>query len=207
MIIVDSVANLVPKKELEADMGAQLPGLQARMMAQALRKLTAIAARSKTTIIFINQIRYKIGVMFGSPETTPGGNALKFYCSMRIDIRRTGSITTAGEKTGNTTKVKIVKNKVAPPFKQCEFTIVFGEGIDRIGELIDLAVSHDIIKKSGSWYSYEALRLGQGPANVKDFLETMPEVLEEIKAKVTVALFPAIEGVIEFEENVEEDQA
>jgi recombination protein RecA len=195
IIVIDSVANLVPKKELEADMGKQLPGLQARMMAQALRKLTAIAEKTNTTIIFINQIRYKIGVMFGSPETTPGGNALKFYCSMRLDIRRTGKIQKDGEFLGCSTKVTIVKNKVAAPFKKAEFNILFGQGVDRTAELIDLAIENNVVKKSGSWFSYNGAQLGQGSEKVKALFLSQPDIREEIETKVFNILFPSPTGV------------
>jgi len=200
VIVIDSVAALVPKKELEGDMGASLPGLQARLMSQAMRKLTSIAKKTNTTIIFINQIRSKIGVMFGSPETTTGGNALKFYASMRLDIRRIGSVKdNQGNFLANQTRVKIVKNKLAPPFKQAEFTIVFGEGIDYVAEVIDQAVAHNIIKKSGSWYSHKDTRLGQGVSNVKAILAAAPELMKEIEDQVLflVQPQPTIQGILE----------
>lgn len=201
LIVIDSVANLVPKAELEADMGKSLPGLQARLMAQACRKLTGLAEKSNTTIIFVNQIRYKIGVMFGSPETTPGGNALKFYCSMRLDIRRIGKLQLEGEFSGNRTKVTVVKNKVAPPFRKAEFNIMFGEGVDQEEELVTLAVDNKILKKSGSWFSYNGDNVGQGTEKVKALFRSQPELREEIRAKVYATLFP-VEEVIDVEEEV-----
>lgn len=180
VIVIDSVAALVPRAEIDGEMGASLPGLQARLMSQALRKLTAIVAQSNTCFIFINQIREKIGIMFGSPETTAGGRALKFYASLRMDIRRIASIKDGENVIGNRTKVKIVKNKVAPPFRECEFDIIYGEGINRFGDLIDLATNVSIIDKSGAWYSYKGTRIGQGRENVKKFLTENPAVLEEI---------------------------
>ena len=184
VIVVDSVAALVPKAELEGDMGDSHMGLQARLMSQALRKLTSNIKRSNTLVIFINQIRMKIGVMFGSPETTTGGNALKFYCSVRLDIRRIGSIKRGDEVVGNETRVKVVKNKVAPPFKQVEFDILFGEGISREGELIDLAVKHGKMEKSGAWYSYNGDRIGQGRDNVRQYLKENPEMAASINKVV-----------------------
>ncbi len=184
VIVLDSVAALVPKAEIEGDMGDSLPGLQARLMSQALRKLTAAIAKSRTTVIFINQIRMKIGVMFGNPETTTGGNALKFYATMRLDIRKIDSIKENQELTGGRVRVKVVKNKVAPPFRQAEFDIYFNEGISRNGELIDLGVEKGIIDKSGSWYSYAGTRIGQGRENAKEYLKGNPETVSEIEAKV-----------------------
>jgi recombination protein RecA len=184
LIVIDSVAALTPKAEIEGDMGDSHMGLQARLMSQALRKLTANINRFKTMCIFINQIRMKIGVMFGSPETTTGGNALKFYASIRLDIRRIGSIKKGDEVIGSETRVKVVKNKVAPPFKQTEFDIIYNEGISRMGEVIDLGVAHDFINKSGSWYSYNEQRIGQGKDNVKDFLLQNPEIAKEIEGKI-----------------------
>ena len=184
VLVVDSVAALTPRAELEGDMGDSLPGLQARLMSQALRKLTGSIARSNTLVVFINQIRMKIGVMFGSPETTTGGNALKFYSSVRLDIRRIGSIKQREDYVGNQTRVKVVKNKVAPPFKQVEFDIMFGEGISKTGELLDLGVLGNVIEKSGSWYSYNSERIGQGRENAKQFLRDHPEIAEEIEAQV-----------------------
>lgn len=194
VIVIDSVAALVPKKELEADMGASLPGLQARLMSQACRKLTGVAMTTQTTIIFINQIRMKIGVMFGSPETTTGGNALKFYASMRMDIRRIGKggNDEEGHQIANRTRVKIVKNKMAPPYRMAEFDIVFGQGIDYLAELIDQAIAKDIITKSGSWYAMGDLRLGQGTKNVKDLIEADPELLLSIQNQVNALLFPIL---------------
>jgi recombination protein RecA len=184
IIVVDSVAALVPKAELEGEMGDSHVGLQARLMSQALRKLTAIVAKSKTCLIFINQIREKIGVMFGNPETTTGGRALKFYASVRIDIRRIASLKDGEEVTGARAKVKVVKNKCAAPFRQAEFDIDYGEGISRTGELVDLGVEHKLIVKSGAWYSYGDLRLGQGRENSKQFLKENPDLAEEIEMKI-----------------------
>ena len=184
MIIVDSVAALVPKAEIEGEMGESHVGLQARLMSQALRKLTSNVAKTNTILIFINQIRMKIGVMFGNPETTTGGNALKFYASVRLDIRRIGSIKEKEETIGNQTRVKIVKNKVAPPFKVVEFDIMYGEGISKEGELIDIGVALDVISKSGSWYSYNEQKIGQGKENTKIFLKEHPDIAKEIKNKI-----------------------
>ena len=180
VVVIDSVAALVPKAELEGDMGDTHVGLQARLMSQALRKLTANINRSKTMLIFINQIRMKIGVMFGSPETTSGGNALKFYASVRLDIRRIGAIKRGDEVVGNETRVKVVKNKLAPPFKKVEFDILYGEGISREGELIDLGVQHGLVDKAGAWYSYKGDRIGQGRDNVREFLKQNPDSAAEI---------------------------
>lgn len=188
VIVVDSVAALVPRAELDGEMGDSLPGLQARLMSQALRKLTAIVASSNTCFIFINQIREKIGVMFGSPETTTGGRALKFYSSLRLDIRRIGSIKDGDRFVGNRTKVKVVKNKVAPPFRECEFDIVYGEGISREGDVIDLGVTNKIVEKSGAWFSYKGERLGQGRENAKQTLRDNPEMLQRVETDVRVAL-------------------
>ena len=184
VVIVDSVAALTPKAEIEGDMGYSHMGLQARLMSQALRKLTGNIKRSNTLCIFINQIRMKIGVMFGNPETTTGGNALKFYASVRIDIRRIGSVKEGDEVVGNETRVKVVKNKVAPPFKQAEFIIMYGEGISKQGELIDLGVKHKIVEKSGAWYSYNGSKVGQGKANSIKFLKDNPEIADEIEGKL-----------------------
>ncbi|MCQ8184440.1 recombinase RecA [Parvularcula sp. BGMRC 0090] len=184
VVVIDSVAALTPRAELEGDMGDSLPGLQARLMSQALRKLTGSIAKSNCLVIFINQIRMKIGVMFGSPETTTGGNALKFYSSVRLDIRRIGSIKQRDEVVGNQTRVKVVKNKVAPPFKQVEFDIMFGEGISKVGELIDLGVLGNVVDKSGAWYSYNSERIGQGRENAKQFLRDNPEVAEDIERQI-----------------------
>jgi recombination protein RecA len=188
MIVVDSVAALTPKAELEGEMGDALPGLQARLMSQALRKLTATIKKSNCMVVFINQIRMKIGVMFGSPETTTGGNALKFYASVRIDIRRTGTIKKGDEAIGNETKVKVVKNKVAPPFKTAEFDILFGEGISREGEIIDLGVNARIIEKSGAWYAYAGEKIGQGRDNAREFLRENPTLAREVENKVRESL-------------------
>ena len=184
VLVVDSVAALVPRAELEGEMGDVQPGLQARLMSQALRKLTASIARSRTMVIFINQIRMKIGVMYGSPETTTGGNALKFYASVRLDIRRIGAIKERDEVVGNQTRVKVVKNKVAPPFKQVEFDIMYGEGISKIGELIDLGVKAGVVEKSGAWFSYDSQRIGQGRENAKTFLKDNPDIAATIEAAI-----------------------
>ena len=188
LIVIDSVAALTPKAELEGEMGDSLPGLQARLMSQALRKLTATINKTNTTVIFINQIRMKIGVMFGSPETTTGGNALKFYASVRLDIRRTGSIKKGDEVIGSETKVKIVKNKVAPPFKTAEFDILYGEGISREGEIIDMGVEARILDKAGSWYAYNGEKIGQGKDNAREFLRENPDMAIEIENKVREAM-------------------
>ncbi len=188
VLVIDSVAALVPRAELDGDMGDSLPGLQARLMSQALRKLTAVVARSNTTLIFINQIREKIGVMFGSPETTTGGRALKFYSSVRLDIRRTSSIKDGDQVVGNRTRVKVVKNKVAPPFKEAEFDIMYGQGISHEGDLLDLAVTHKIVDKSGAWFSFQGERLGQGRENVKNLLKSEPEMAARIETEVRQAL-------------------
>ena len=186
IVIVDSVAALVPKAEIEGDMGDSHVGLHARLMSQALRKLTAAISRSNCVVIFINQLREKVGVMFGNPETTTGGRALKFYASVRLDVRRTETLKQGGEMVGNHTKVKVVKNKVAPPFKQAEFDIMFGTGISREGEILDLAADCDVVNKSGAWYSYNGDRIGQGRENVKVFLKEHPEVCQEIERKVRI---------------------
>ena len=184
VLVIDSVAALVPRAELEGEMGEVQPGMQARLMSQALRKLTASISRSNCMVIFINQIRMKIGVMYGSPETTTGGNALKFYASVRLDIRRIGSIKDREEVVGNQTRVKIVKNKVAPPFKQVEFDIMYGEGVSKVGELIDLGVKAGIVEKSGAWFSYDSQRIGQGRENAKQFLREHPEMAQQIEAAI-----------------------
>jgi recombination protein RecA len=184
VLVIDSVAALTPRAEIEGEMGDQLPGLQARLMSQAMRKLTGSISRSNTTVIFINQIRMKIGVMFGSPETTTGGNALKFYASIRLDIRRIGSIKEREEVVGNQTRVKVVKNKLAPPFKQVEFDIMYGEGISKTGELVDLGVKAGIIEKSGAWFSYDSQRLGQGRENAKVFLKENPLIAGQIEKSI-----------------------
>ena len=191
VVVIDSVAALTPKAELEGEMGDSHVGLQARLMSQALRKLTANIKRSNTLVIFINQIRMKIGVMFGSPETTTGGNALKFYSSVRLDIRRIGAIKRRDEVIGNQTRIKVVKNKVAPPFKQVEFDILYGEGISREGELIDLGVKHDIVEKSGAWYSYGGERIGQGKDNVREFLKEHEDIASAVETALRDLLLPS----------------
>lgn len=204
LIVVDSVAALVPKAEIEGDMGDNLPGLQARLMSQALRKLTASIKRTNCMVIFINQIRMKIGVMFGSPETTTGGNALKFYSSVRLDIRRIGSIKKGDEVIGNETKVKVVKNKVAPPFKQVEFDIMYGTGISREGEIIDLGVKAGIVDKAGAWFSYSGTRIGQGKDNVREYLREHPELAREIENKIRQNLGIIEMGAIAESDDIEE---
>jgi recombination protein RecA len=184
ILVIDSVAALVPRAELEGEMGDQMPGLQARLMSQALRKLTASINKSNTMVIFINQIRMKIGVMYGSPETTTGGNALKFYASVRLDIRRIGAIKERDEVVGNQTRVKVVKNKLAPPFKSVEFDIMYGEGISKVGELVDLGVKAGVVEKSGAWFSYDSQRIGQGRENAKTFLKQNPDMAAKIEAAV-----------------------
>jgi recombination protein RecA len=190
VVVVDSVAALTPKAEIEGEMGDQHMGLQARLMSQALRKLTANIKRSNTLVIFINQIRMKIGVMFGNPETTTGGNALKFYASVRLDIRRIGAIKSGEEVIGSETRVKVVKNKVAPPFKVAEFEILYGRGISRAGEIIELGVIHEMVEKSGAWYSYKGKKIAQGKEGARDFLEQNPEVMAEIEASIREKLMP-----------------
>lgn len=203
VVVIDSVAALTPKAEIEGDMGDSHMGLQARLMSQALRKLTSNIKRTNTLVIFINQLRMKIGVMFGNPETTTGGNALKFYASVRLDIRRIGAIKKGDEILGNETRVKVVKNKVAPPFKQVQFDILYGQGISREGEIIDLGVQEGFIEKSGSWYAYGGKKIGQGKDNVRQYLIDNPKVAEEVMDKIKVALMPkkgpAIEEVVEAE--------
>ncbi len=184
VIVIDSVAALTPRAEIEGEMGDSLPGLQARLMSQALRKLTASISKSGTLVIFINQIRMKIGVMYGSPETTTGGNALKFYASVRLDIRRTGSIKSRDEVVGNSTRVKVVKNKVAPPFREVEFDIMYGQGISKLGEIIDLGVKAGVVEKSGSWFSYNSERIGQGRDNAREFLKAHPDIAADIERAV-----------------------
>src|SRR3954453_5090168 len=201
LIVVDSVAALTPRAEIEGDMGDSLPGLQARLMSQALRKLTGSINRTNTLVIFINQIRMKIGVMFGNPETTTGGNALKFYASVRLDIRRTGSIKSGDEVIGNETKVKVVKNKIAPPFKEAHFDILYGEGSSREGEILDLGSEAKIVEKAGAWYSYNGERIGQGKDNARNYLKEHPELAREIENKVRASL-----GVREFPAAVAETQ-
>ncbi len=184
IVVIDSVAALTPKAELEGEMGDQLPGLQARLMSQALRKLTASISKSKSLVIFINQMRMKIGIMFGNPETTTGGNALKFYASVRLDIRRIGAIKDRDEVVGNQTRVKVVKNKVAPPFKQVEFDIMYGKGVSKTGELVDLGVKVGVVEKSGAWFSYDGQRIGQGRENAKQFLADNPDIAAKIEGQV-----------------------
>jgi recombination protein RecA len=188
VVVIDSVAALVPKAEIEGEMGDSLPGLQARLMSQALRKLTANINRTNTLVIFINQIRMKIGVMFGSPETTTGGNALKFYASVRLDIRRIGSIKKGDEVVGNETRVKVVKNKVAPPFREAIFDILYGEGTSREGEIIELGVLHKLVDKSGSWYAYNGEKIGQGKDNAREYLKANPQIAEEIEGRIRAAV-------------------
>ena len=204
IVVVDSVAALTPKAEIEGEMGDSHMGLHARLMSQALRKLTANIKRSNTLVIFINQIRMKIGVMFGNPETTTGGNALKFYSSVRLDIRRTGAIKKGDEIVGNETRVKVVKNKMAPPFKQAEFEILYGEGISREGELIDLGVKHDIVDKAGAWYSYNGDRIGQGKDNVRTFLKDNPEMAADIDKQLRDKLLAKRPARDELPDNVEQ---
>src|SRR4030095_14926673 len=191
LVVIDSVAALTPKAEIEGEMGELQVGLHARLMSQALRKLTGNIKRSNTIVIFINQIRMKIGVMFGSPETTTGGNALKFYASVRLDIRRIGAIKNGEEVVGNMTRVKVVKNKVAPPFREADFEIMYGLGISREGEIIDMASAQGIIEKSGAWYAYKGSRIGQGKDNARDFLKARPELAKEIETQIRARLLPA----------------
>ena len=190
LIIIDSVAALVPRAEIEGEMGDSHVGLQARLMSQALRKLTGNVKNANCLVVFVNQIRMKIGVMFGSPETTTGGNALKFYSSVRLDIRRTGSVKVGDEVTGNETRVKVVKNKVAPPFRQAEFQIIYGKGIYHAGEVIDLGVQCKLVDKAGAWYSYKGKKIGQGKANAAQYLEDNPEISDEIEAEIRRQLMP-----------------
>ena len=194
IVVVDSVAALTPKAEIEGEMGDTQMGLQARLMSQALRKLTGNIKRSNTIVVFINQIRMKIGVMFGNPETTTGGNALKFYASVRLDIRRIGAIKEGDEVVGNRTRVKVVKNKVAPPFREAEFEILYGQGISREGEIIELGVAHNLIEKSGSWYAYKGERIGQGKDNVRNYLQQHPETAREIENVIRAKVMPARKG-------------
>ncbi|OOY34996.1 recombinase RecA [Solemya velum gill symbiont] len=208
VVVIDSVAALTPRAEIEGDMGDSHVGLQARLMSQALRKLTANIKRSNCIVIFINQIRMKIGVMFGSPETTTGGNALKFYSSVRLDIRRIGAIKRGDEVVGNDTRVKVVKNKVAPPFKQVEFEILYGEGISREGEIMNLGVQHNIVEKSGAWYSYNGERVGQGKENVRKYFKENPELAQEIESKIRDIVFPKPEASDEVKAEVaDKDEA
>lgn len=205
VIVVDSVAALTPKAEIEGEMGDSHVGLQARLMSQALRKLTGNIKRSNAMVIFINQIRMKIGVMFGSPETTTGGNALKFYSSVRLDIRRIGAIKKGDEVVGNQTRVKVVKNKVSPPFRTAEFEILYGQGISLEGELIDLGVAHSIVDKAGSWYSYNGDRIGQGKENVREFLKTNPDIAQDIEGRIRAVLLPQDGEVIDDAEEAPEE--
>ncbi len=207
VLVIDSVAALVPRAELEGEMGDSLPGLHARLMSQALRKLTASISRSQTMVIFINQIRMKIGVMYGSPETTTGGNALKFYASVRLDIRRIGGIKDRDEVVGNQTRVKVVKNKLAPPFKQVEFDIMYGEGISKMGELVDLGVKAGVVEKSGAWFSYDSQRIGQGRENAKTFLRANPEMAAKIEAAVRQNSGVIAEKILAGETEKDDDEA
>ena len=195
IVVVDSVAALVPKAEIDGDMGDSHVGLQARLMSQALRKLTAVISKSNCTVIFINQLREKVGVMFGNPETTTGGRALKFYSSVRLDVRRTEALKQSGEVVGNRTKVKVVKNKIAPPFKEAEFDIMFGQGISKVGDILDLAAENNIVNKSGAWYAYEGNKIGQGRENAKNYLNENPAICEEIEKKVRAHF--GLEDVVE----------
>ncbi|MEQ8747602.1 MAG: recombinase RecA [Pyruvatibacter sp.] len=205
VLVIDSVAALTPRAELEGDMGDMQPGMQARLMSKALRKLTGSISKSNTMVIFINQIRMKIGVMFGNPETTTGGNALKFYASVRLDIRRIGAIKDRDEVVGNQTRVKVVKNKVAPPFRQVEFDIIYGQGISKTGELLDLGVKANIVEKSGSWFSYDSQRIGQGRENAKTFLAENPDVADEIERKIRADAAGVVELAGEDVDRDEED--
>jgi recombination protein RecA len=207
VLVVDSVAALVPRAELEGEMGDVQPGSQARLMSQALRKLTASISKSRTMVIFINQIRMKIGVMYGSPETTSGGNALKFYASVRLDIRRIGAIKERDEVVGNQTRVKVVKNKLAPPFKQVEFDIMYGEGVSKVGELIDLGVKAGVVEKSGAWFSYDSQRIGQGRENAKTFLKENPDMAAKIEAQVRQNAGPIAEAILAGEPEKDDDEA
>ena len=205
VLVIDSVAALTPRAEIEGEMGESQPGLQARLMSQALRKLTASISRSNTMVIFINQIRMKIGVMYGSPETTSGGNALKFYASVRLDIRRIGAIKDRDQVIGNQTRVKVVKNKVAPPFKQVEFDIMYGEGVSKAGELIDLGVKAGVVEKSGAWFSFDSIRLGQGRENAKAYLKTNPEMADRIERAIRENAGLIAERILENAAPSEED--
>lgn len=207
IVVVDSVAALTPRAEIEGEMGDSHMGLQARLMSQALRKLAGNIKRSNTMVIFINQIRMKIGVVFGSPETTTGGNALKFYASVRLDIRRIGAIKKGDEVLGNETRVKVVKNKLAPPFKKAEFEILYGEGISRLGEIIDMGVANDIVDKAGAWYSYNGERIGQGKENSRTYLKEHPEIANEIETKLREKLLPSVNGPNQEIEEAEEVEA
>ena len=206
LVVIDSVAALVPKAEIEGEMGDSHMGLAARLMSQALRKLTGNIKRANCCVVFINQIRMKIGVMFGNPETTTGGNALKFYSSVRLDIRRIGAIKKGDEVVGNETRVKVVKNKVAPPFKQAEFDILYGQGISRHGEIIDLGVQQGLIDKAGAWYSYGDERIGQGKDNVRNYLKENPEIAQELETKIREALLPTVLPVVEDDAEAEQPE-
>ena len=207
IVVIDSVAALTPKAELEGEMGDSLPGLQARLMSQALRKLTGSISKSNTIVIFINQIRMKIGVMFGNPETTTGGNALKFYSSVRLDIRRIGAIKDRDEVVGNQTRVKVVKNKVAPPFKQVEFDIMYGQGVSKVGELVDLGVKANIVEKSGSWYSFDGSRIGQGRESAKTFLTQNPDIADKIERAIRANAGQIADNlVLDASEKADEDE-
>ena len=206
IIVVDSVAALVPKAEIDGDMGDAHVGLQARLMSQALRKLTGVLNKSNTAIVFINQLREKVGIMFGNPETTPGGRALKFYSSVRLDIRRIENIKQDGEVVGSRVRVKVVKNKVAPPFREAEFDITYGKGISKTGNIVDLAVNLDIIEKSGSWFGYDGTRIGQGRENVKKYLEEHKDVMDEIEKKVRAKYNEAFEKSLSDETEADEEQ-
>jgi recombination protein RecA len=207
VLVIDSVAALVPRAELEGEMGESQPGMQARLMSQALRKLTASISRSNTMVIFINQIRMKIGVMYGSPETTSGGNALKFYASVRLDIRRIGVIKERDEVVGNQTRVKVVKNKLAPPFKQVEFDIMYGEGVSKMGEVLDLGVKAGVVEKSGAWFSYDSQRIGQGRENAKAFLKQNPDIAARVEAAIRQNAGLIVEQILADPEGGEDDEA
>jgi recombination protein RecA len=207
VVVIDSVAALVPRAELEGEMGDSHMGLHARLMSQALRKLTGSVSRSKCMLIFLNQIRMKIGVMFGNPETTTGGNALKFYASLRLEIRRIGQIKERDEVVGNQTRVKVVKNKLAPPFRQVEFDIIYGEGISKVGELIDLGVKAGVVEKSGAWFSYDSQRVGQGRENAKQFLRDHPDVGDKIEIKVRELSGVVANSMLSTHDEVEEAEA
>ncbi len=206
IIVVDSVAALVPKAEIDGDMGDSHVGLQARLMSQALRKLAGVLNKSNTAIVFINQLREKVGIMFGNPETTPGGRALKFYASVRLDIRKVENLKQDGEVFGNRVRVKVVKNKVAPPFREAEFDIIYGKGISKSGNILDLGVNLDIVEKSGSWFAYEGTRIGQGRENAKKYLEENPEIMADVEKKVRAKFNEAFEKSLSDEEEIDEEQ-
>ena len=207
IIVIDSVAALTPRAEIEGEMGDSLPGLQARLMSQALRKLTGSISKTQTLVIFINQIRHKIGVMYGSPETTTGGNALKFYASVRLDIRRTGSVKVRDEIIGNNVRVKVVKNKVAPPFREVEFDIMYGEGISKLGEIIDLGVKAGVVEKSGSWFSFNSIRIGQGRDNVREFLKANPDMAGDIEKAVRTNSIKIVDELLVGPSGTDDDEA